>query len=367
MIIIKTFYACVSFDNIFHIVDTDSNNFLETNINEDFFNIVKEWISSITNSNYTLILVNCNSNSQVYNSIFGFMSKEDNLIDIGNLPTKLLYTIEHHDEFLFKSKLPIYLPTTISIVDKNDINSLFITASFIDSVKKLTEEELMLLIGSMILDDERSDFLHGFGKMEVLKFFSKMNFEDIFKITFIDFCKGISITPNSPRIIMYDNYLSIFKKNHTHADLIINKLLHNAPKKCFIICSKDNYCNIPPIEKFLKENGINPIMPNSYDEPYKENKMKKCAGYVDWKSDMIKHSAEVIKNTDFLLVLNITTKKGINYIGGATLLEMYEGFRQNKPIFVLNPLASTMFYDELVGLKTICLNGDIKNIVKTQS
>lgn len=367
MITIKTFYAFISFDNKFCIVDTDSNHFLETTINKNFSNTVKQWINSITNLNYTLILINCNSDAPIYNSIFSFMSKEDKLININNLPTKLLYTIEHHDEFCFKSKLPIFLPTTIDILNKNNVNSLFIMASFLNSLKSLTEEDLMLLIGTMILDDERSDFLHGFGKMEVLKFFSKMNFEDIFKITFMDFCRGILITPNSPRIIMYDNYLSIFKSNHTHADLIINKLLHNAPKKCFIVCSKDNYHNIPLIEKFLKENGIIPIMPNSYDEPYKENKMRKCMGYADWKSDMIKHSAEVIKDIDFLLVLNITTKKGINYIGGATLLEMYEGFRQNKPIFILNPLSSNMFYDELVGLKTICLNGDIKNIVKTQS
>ena len=70
---------------------------------------------------------------------------------------------------------------------------------------------------------------------------------------------------------------------------------------------------------------------------------------------------------DAVLVLNYDKNKNgeiyKNYIGGATFLEMYDAFRLNKKIFLMNDIPRGMLFDEIEGFNPTVLNGSI-NLVK---
>jgi hypothetical protein len=135
--------------------------------------------------------------------------------------------------------------------------------------------------------------------------------------------------------------------------------------KIFIICSKKFYGQIPPIKEALENSGHIITLPNSYDDPAMEQKQKDLGGdeHSKWKASMIRHSEEVIKDTDAVIVLNFE-KNGIpNYIGGATFLEMYDAFKLNKKIFMYNDIPEGIMKDEIIGFDPILINGDL-NLVK---
>lgn len=80
-------------------------------------------------------------------------------------------------------------------------------------------------------------------------------------------------------------------------------------------------------------------------------------------TDMIKRYWNLIKNSDAILVLNMS-KKGINnYIGGNTLMEMGFAYGFNKKIFLFNPIPQNnerMHYiDEIIDMKPIVLNRNL--------
>ena len=134
--------------------------------------------------------------------------------------------------------------------------------------------------------------------------------------------------------------------------------------KIMILCSKHFYNKIPEIKKILEKRGHKLKMPNSFDEPFAEERIKIMSKeeHIKWKSDMMKKDEENITPQDAVLVLNLK-KKGIkNYIGGATFLEVYMAWRMNKKIFFYNPLPNCSFTDELVGMTPIILNGDLTKL-----
>lgn len=133
--------------------------------------------------------------------------------------------------------------------------------------------------------------------------------------------------------------------------------------KIFIICSKHFYHKIPEIQKKLdKSHKI--TFPNSYEEPFKEEELKKESQeeHIKWKSEMMRRHEPSIKSNDAILVLNFE-KKGIpNYIGGATFMEIVKAWELNKKIFFYNSLPKCSFTDELIGINPIILNGDLTKI-----
>ena len=134
--------------------------------------------------------------------------------------------------------------------------------------------------------------------------------------------------------------------------------------KIMILCSKHFYGRIPPIRDYLLKRGHEVKMPNSFDEPMKEEKIMGWGrkGHIVWKGEMMKKDEENIRPQDAVLVLNLE-KKGIpNYIGGATFLEVYMAWKLNKRIFFYNSLPRCSFTDELVGINPKILNGDLNKI-----
>ena len=134
--------------------------------------------------------------------------------------------------------------------------------------------------------------------------------------------------------------------------------------KIFIICSKRFYPRVLKIKSQLENNKHVVELPNSFDNPEKENEIRNMGieTHSKWKGEMFKHSIEVIQNCDAVLVLNFDKGDYKNYIGGATFLEMYDAFRLNKKIFLYNQIPEGILKDEIGGFGPIIIDGDLKKI-----
>jgi len=134
--------------------------------------------------------------------------------------------------------------------------------------------------------------------------------------------------------------------------------------KILICCSKTFYDKLAPVKSKLESLGHSILLPNSHDNPAREYEIlaKSPEEHKKWKGEMFRQSEKKIKQVDALLVLNYEKKGQKNYIGGSTLLEMYDAFRHNKKIFMVNPAPENMLKDEVVGLSPIILNGDLEKV-----
>jgi hypothetical protein len=134
--------------------------------------------------------------------------------------------------------------------------------------------------------------------------------------------------------------------------------------KIMIVCSKYHYPKIPPVKEFLENKGHRITLPNSYDNPMKEEEMKSLGKeeHIKFKQKMMKLHEPKIKKVDALLVLNLE-KKGIpNYVRGGTFMEIVKAWELKKKIFFWNPLPKCSFTDELTAINPIILNKDLYKI-----
>ncbi len=134
--------------------------------------------------------------------------------------------------------------------------------------------------------------------------------------------------------------------------------------KIFICASKHNYDKVAPIKAQLETLGHIVTLPNSYDEPMKEEEMKKISPEAHQKSkaDMLKHQDAQVLANDAILVLNFEKHGQPNYIGGATFLEIFRAFDADKKIFLFNPIPDNIFSDELLGMNPMVIDGDLSKI-----
>ena len=135
--------------------------------------------------------------------------------------------------------------------------------------------------------------------------------------------------------------------------------------RVLIICSKNFYYKIKDIKSILEKNNIEVFLPNCYDDPTTEQRMREKGKkeHQEFKSKMYKQSEENIAKMDAVLVLNFDKEKDDqvlkNYIGGATFLEMYDAFRLGKKIFLYNEIPNGMLFDEIEGFNPIIINGNL--------
>ena len=134
--------------------------------------------------------------------------------------------------------------------------------------------------------------------------------------------------------------------------------------KIFIASSKHLYHKIPEIKNKLESMGHIVTLPNSYDEPFKEEEMKQLSPeeHTKWKAEMMRRDVINIQPNDAILVLNFEKKGQPNYIGGATFLEIYKAWDLRKKIFLYNPIPDNMFKDELIGINPLIINGNLELI-----
>lgn len=84
------------------------------------------------------------------------------------------------------------------------------------------------------------------------------------------------------------------------------------------------------------------------------------------KEEVIRKHANHIEQADAILVVNYTKNNIEGYIGANSFLEMGFAFLIRKPIYTLFDLPTQGFgTDELLGLGTTSLKGDINNFPKT--
>ena len=134
--------------------------------------------------------------------------------------------------------------------------------------------------------------------------------------------------------------------------------------KIFIGCSKHFYHKIPEIKKQLEEKGHKITLPNSFENPFKEEELKKMGEeeHIKWKDEMMKRHEPTIKKQDAVLILNFEKDGKRNYIGGGTFMEIVKAWEFGKKIFFYNPLPKCAFTDELIGINPIIINGDLSLI-----
>ena len=90
--------------------------------------------------------------------------------------------------------------------------------------------------------------------------------------------------------------------------------------KILIICSKQFYPMIDKIKIYLENKGIEIFLPNCYDDPGTEKRMKSLGReeHQKFKARMFKQSEEVISGMDAVLVLNLDKAKDGKMISSLT-------------------------------------------------
>ena len=132
--------------------------------------------------------------------------------------------------------------------------------------------------------------------------------------------------------------------------------------KILLICSKAFYDKLSFFKTELENLGHKVFMPNCWDCPETEDKFRGTKEHSLFKAKMFKQSEDTIKKMDAVLCLNYDKNNQKNYIGGATFLELYDAFKQNKKIYLLHAIPDGMLKDELIGFNPIIINEDLTKI-----
>ena len=131
-----------------------------------------------------------------------------------------------------------------------------------------------------------------------------------------------------------------------------------------ILCSKHFYEIARTIKKDLEKRGYKVTPPNSFNDAFKEERMKE-KGEKDhsiWKQKMMRLHEPKIKKQDAVLVLNLKKHNIQNYIGGATFMEIIKSWELKKKIFLYNPIPKCSFTDEIRAMNPKVINGDLSKI-----
>lgn len=131
--------------------------------------------------------------------------------------------------------------------------------------------------------------------------------------------------------------------------------------KIFIISSASFYDKISPIKEYLINKGHEVLLPNTYDNPNleKETWKKGFKAHAELEKELFKMSEEKIKSVDAVLCVNYEKHNIQNYIGGATFIEIYEAFKNDKKIYLYHDIPKGMLYDEIAGFEPIEINENL--------
>jgi hypothetical protein len=134
--------------------------------------------------------------------------------------------------------------------------------------------------------------------------------------------------------------------------------------KIMICSSKHLYHLIPPVKVSLEQQGHEVTLPNCYDDPMLEERIKseQPHNHAEFKRRMFAEQEQKIRSVDALLVMNYEKYGQQNYIGGSTFLEMFKAWELGKRIYLMNPVPEGMLYDEIVGMLPVVIDGDVSRI-----
>ena len=131
--------------------------------------------------------------------------------------------------------------------------------------------------------------------------------------------------------------------------------------KIFIISSAAFYDKIKPIKDYLESKGFELLMQNTYDSPNltKEAWNEGYEAHAKLVQKLFKMSEEKIKSVDAVLCINFEKNNIENYIGGATFIEIYEAFKNNKKIYLYHDIPKGMLFDEIASFEPIVINENL--------
>lgn len=116
---------------------------------------------------------------------------------------------------------------------------------------------------------------------------------------------------------------------------------------------------LPPSE-IKDQNGEMISVTNYYNK--RKTETEDDSWVWDRKKEAIKTHFDKITWADAILVLNYTKNNLDNYIGGNTFLEMGVAFYLNKKIYLLHNIPELSYKEELLGMKPMVINNDLKQI-----
>lgn len=131
--------------------------------------------------------------------------------------------------------------------------------------------------------------------------------------------------------------------------------------KIYIISSTFFYDKIQPIQEYLIVKGHDVLLPDTYNNPNleKETWKKGFKAHAELEKELFKISEEKIKNVDAVLCVNYKKHKIENYIGGATFIELYEAFKNDKKIYLYHDIPKGILYDEIAGFDPVVINENL--------
>jgi hypothetical protein len=135
--------------------------------------------------------------------------------------------------------------------------------------------------------------------------------------------------------------------------------------KIFVCTSRYLYTKAQPVINELEKMGHEITLPNNYDDPGRENRIKEekeLKEYSRWKASMLEIQAKKVATNDAVLVLNFEKNGEKNYIGGATFLEMFKAWEMSKKIFLYNEIPDNLLKDEITGMAPVIINQDLAKI-----
>lgn len=116
-------------------------------------------------------------------------------------------------------------------------------------------------------------------------------------------------------------------------------------------------------QRELEKLGHIVLMPNKTEGVDYWAKDNKSRVEAKKKFRFIDEHLDKIEKSDAILVVNVTKKNIVNYIGANTFLEMGYAYYRKKKIFTLNPLPDQPYIlDELLTFVPINLSGKLEDI-----
>jgi hypothetical protein len=130
------------------------------------------------------------------------------------------------------------------------------------------------------------------------------------------------------------------------------------------ICGSQTFCKrIEEAKKYLNKKGHQVFAPELLvtEEWFQENHSRE--EFLRMKPIWTNNHFKKIQESDAVLIWN-EEKKGIHgYFGSNTLMELSVAFFLGKKIFLLHPINEDHpHFEELIGMKTIVLNGDLDSL-----